>query len=251
MSPHSRESVSFDRIADRYDETRGGEKRGRELSGEVAQWLVPGMSLEVGVGTGLIAQGLTARGASVVGIDLSPAMLARAHARLGPRVAVGDAMALPVATGSVANVYFVWVLHLVGDVAETLAEAVRVLRPGGRVIVLHGHPQQETEMDVALAPLQQFRKVRRDETETVAAAATRAGLVEVHRGYTEGYPLRESPANVAEQLERRTWSWLWRLDDEQWESFAVPAIAALRALPDAEREREYTTSQPIVVFSRP
>jgi ubiquinone/menaquinone biosynthesis C-methylase UbiE len=251
MSPHSRESVSFDRIADRYDETRGGEKRGRELSGEVARWLVPGPSLEVGVGTGLIAQGLAARGISVLGLDISPAMLARAHARLGPRVALGDAMALPVATGSVANVYFVWVLHLVGDLPATLAEAARVLQPGGRLIVLHGHPRQETEMDVALGPLMQFRKVRKDETDQVAAAATRAGLVEVHRGFTDGYPLHESPANVAEQLEKRTWSWLWQLTDDQWESFVVPAIAALRALPDAERQREFHAAQPIVVFSRP
>jgi len=205
----------------------------------------------VGVGTGLVAQGLTARGASVVGMDISPAMLARAHARLGPRVAIGDAMALPVASASVANVYFVWVLHLVADVAATIAEAARVLRPGGRVIVLHGYPHQETEMDAALASLAPFRRVRRDETNDVAAAATQAGLVEIHRGFTEGYPLKESPANVAEQLEKRTWSWLWRLDDEQWESFAVPAIAALRALPDAEREREFHASQPIVVFSRP
>jgi SAM-dependent methyltransferase len=250
MSPH-RESVSFDRIADRYDETRGGEKRGRELSGEVARWLVPGLSLEVGIGTGLIAAGLGERGLPVVGVDLSPAMLARAHERLGPRVAVGDAMALPVASASVANVYFVWVLHLVGDVPATLAEAARVLRPGGRVIVLHGSPRPETELDQALAPLAPFRTARRDETDVVAAAASRAGLVEMHRGYTEGYLLRESPASVAAQVESKTWSWLWRLDDEQWQSLAVPAIAALREMPEPEREREFETSQPIVVFSRP
>jgi ubiquinone/menaquinone biosynthesis C-methylase UbiE len=251
MSPHSRESVSFDRIADRYDETRGGEKRGRELSGEVAKWLVPGTSLEVGVGTGLIAQGLTDRGASVVGVDISPAMLARAHARLGPRVAIGDAMALPVATGSVANVYFVWVLHLVGDVGATLAEAARVLRPGGRVIVLHGTPRQRTELDEALAPLAPFRTIRQDETDTIAELARGMGLTEVHRGYTEGYPLRESPAYVAEQMERKTWSWLWKLDETQWQSVAVPTIAALRAMPDPDREREFLTDQPILVLSRP
>src|SRR5687768_8365818 len=122
MSSDRPASVSFDRIADRYDETRGGDKRGRELSGEVARWLVPGPALEVGVGTGLVAAGLTARGVPVTGVDLSPAMLARARARLGATVAVGDAMALPVASGSVANVYFVWVLHLVGDVPATIAE---------------------------------------------------------------------------------------------------------------------------------
>ena len=254
MGPHrsvAEESVSFDRIADRYDETRGGEKRGRELSGEVARWLVPGPSLEVGVGTGLVAAALTERGAQVVGVDLSPAMLAKAHARLGPRVVVGDAMALPVASASLANVYFVWVLHLVGDVPATLAEAARVLRPGGRIIVLHGHPRDENEMDRVLAPLMAFRTERRDETDVIAGAAGRAGLVEVHRGYTESYPLHESPAHVAEQMELKTWSWLWRLDEAQWQSLAVPAIAALRAMPDPDRPRELRAAQPIVVFSRP
>src|SRR5262245_19859134 len=120
-------SVSFDRIAERYDETRGGDKRGREIAEEVLPWLVDGPTLEVGVGTGLVAAALAKRGRHVLGVDLSPAMLARAYTRMGPRVALGDAQALPVATGSLANVYYVWVLHLVGDPAATLAEAARVL----------------------------------------------------------------------------------------------------------------------------
>jgi SAM-dependent methyltransferase len=156
-----------------------------------------------------------------------------------------------VATGSVANVYFVWVLHLVGDVAATLTEAARVLRPGGRLIVLHGTPRQRTEMDEALEPLAPFRTIRQDESDQLAAIAREVGLVEVHRGYTDGYPLSETPAQVAEQLEKRTWSWLWRLDDEQWQSAAVPAIAALRAMPEPERPRIILAAQPIVVFSRP
>jgi SAM-dependent methyltransferase len=251
MSSHRPASVSFDRIADRYDETRGGERRGRKLADEVMRWLVPGTALEVGVGTGLVAAALAERGTEVVGVDLSPAMLGRARARLGPRVAVGDAMALPVASESVENVYFVWVLHLVGDLPATVAEAARVLRPGGRLVVLHGVPRETTDLDEAIGALEQFRIVRSDETGTIAAAATAAGLVEVYRGVTAAYPIEHSPAEAAEQIEQRVWSWLWRLDEAQWASAAVPAIAALRALPDPDRPRVIEARQPILVFSRP
>ena len=59
----------------------------------------------------------------MVGVDLSRKMLELAYERLGPRVAIGDVMALPIATGCVMNVVAVWVFQLVGSVDETLREA--------------------------------------------------------------------------------------------------------------------------------
>ncbi|HEY6596686.1 MAG TPA: methyltransferase domain-containing protein, partial [Asanoa sp.] len=73
------ESLPFDRVADRYDATRGGEERGRALADAVQPWLAPGRTLEVGVGTGLVAAELRARGFDVYGVDLAPAMVARAY----------------------------------------------------------------------------------------------------------------------------------------------------------------------------
>src|SRR4051812_8532236 len=114
--PAPKASVSFDRIADRYDETRGGEVRGRGHADALAPWVLPdGPLLEVGVGTGVVAAALHGRGISVAGVDLSLAMLRRARDRLGARVVAGDALRLPVRTGAVATVCFVHVLHLVGD----------------------------------------------------------------------------------------------------------------------------------------
>lgn len=46
-----RESVNFDRVADRYDETRGGTDRGRLVAGELVPYLPTGALLEIGVGT--------------------------------------------------------------------------------------------------------------------------------------------------------------------------------------------------------
>ena len=51
--------VTFDRVADSYDETRGGLERGREGAAVLAGPLpAGGPLLEIGVGTGLVAAGL-------------------------------------------------------------------------------------------------------------------------------------------------------------------------------------------------
>lgn len=132
--PGSGESVAFDRVAGSYDETRGGMERGRRIAEVLAGVLPAGPLLEVGVGTGLVAAALTELGRSPVGVDLSLPMLARAGARIPGRIAAGDALRLPVGTGTVAGVYLVHVLHLVGDVPAALAEVARVLRSGGTMV---------------------------------------------------------------------------------------------------------------------
>src|SRR6185369_15770966 len=96
-------SINFDRIADRYDESRGGTVRGECFAADLLPWLVPGLVLEVGVGTGIVAAALRAHGVAVIGVDLSEEMLRQAVTRLGPAVVRGDALALPFASGSVDN----------------------------------------------------------------------------------------------------------------------------------------------------
>src|SRR4030095_2627930 len=127
------ESIRFDRIADRYDETRGGVQRGLDLAAPVLAHLRPGPVLEVGVGTGVVAAPLAAAGHPVVGIDLSLPMLVRAQERLGPCVALADGYHLPIAKGSVANALIAWVLQLVPDIPAFLAEVARAGAAGGRV----------------------------------------------------------------------------------------------------------------------
>jgi SAM-dependent methyltransferase len=245
--------VSFDQIADRYDATRGGLARGRECAEDVAAWLVPGRTLEVGVGTGAVATALREDGVDIVGLDVSSLMAARAVERIGPRVALGDARSLPVADASVDNVVFVWVLHLAGGVPGALAEATRVLRPGGRVIAIHDAPQTtRTDIngpfDKLFGPL---RAGRVDSRATVAAAAGDAGLVTVHQGDTTPREVPTTPAESAAAIEARTWSYLWRLDDEEWQTRVVPIIDELRALPEPDRVRSAQQWHSISVFTRP
>ncbi|MCZ0982168.1 class I SAM-dependent methyltransferase [Streptomyces diastatochromogenes] len=66
--------------------------------------------LDIGVGTGIVAAELTARGTPCTA-STSPRMLSRARAQLGARVAVGDASRLPVRSGSVDQAVSTWLLH--------------------------------------------------------------------------------------------------------------------------------------------
>lgn len=94
--------------------------------------------LDAGCGTGRIARYLVDRGLSVVGVDLSPGMLAMAR-RDHPDLELheGSLTALPLADGSVDGVVFWYsLIHLTDDeLPVALAEAVRVLRPGGHVLL--------------------------------------------------------------------------------------------------------------------
>jgi ubiquinone/menaquinone biosynthesis C-methylase UbiE len=131
-------SLSFDQAADFYDDTR-------DLPGPIATDGIrtifeqlrgragPGAQvLEVGAGTGRIGLPLMARGANLVGVDLSARMLARQR-RKEPtaRVAQADATQLPFAAAQFDGLLTIHVLHLIGDWRAALREFRRVLRPNG------------------------------------------------------------------------------------------------------------------------
>jgi demethylmenaquinone methyltransferase / 2-methoxy-6-polyprenyl-1,4-benzoquinol methylase len=101
--------------------------------------------LDVATGTGMVAQALVRRyGCSVVGLDQSEAMLAKARARLAgddrlrERVSlvVGEAERLPFDDAEFDHLTFTYLLRYVDDPAATLRELARVVRPGGRVASL-------------------------------------------------------------------------------------------------------------------
>jgi ArsR family transcriptional regulator len=113
--------------------------------------------LDIGTGTGQMLALLAPRISAGVGVDASRAMLALARARLsGPgmnhcAVRLGDMYRLPMADGSFDSVVLQMVLHYAEDPAAALAEAVRVLRPGGRLTVIDLAPHDNAECMTRLA----------------------------------------------------------------------------------------------------
>jgi ubiquinone/menaquinone biosynthesis C-methylase UbiE len=99
----------------------------------------PGEILDVGMGAGQLLAELDRRGWTVSGVDLAPAMVAGAEARLPHRAAhlvQGSARKLPFADGSVDAVVATGVLeYALVDDDGAVGELARVLRPDGVVVV--------------------------------------------------------------------------------------------------------------------
>jgi demethylmenaquinone methyltransferase/2-methoxy-6-polyprenyl-1,4-benzoquinol methylase len=139
----------FDRIAKVYDllntvMTAGLHHRWRERAADLAGVGPGSRVLDVATGTGDLAIELARRvapGGEVVGSDFSEAMLARARVKPRPAGAElsfewGDALELPYADGTFDAATVGFGARNFSDLARGLAEMVRVVRPGGRVVVL-------------------------------------------------------------------------------------------------------------------
>jgi demethylmenaquinone methyltransferase/2-methoxy-6-polyprenyl-1,4-benzoquinol methylase len=111
-----------------------------------------GVGLDVGCGTGDLVELMSravGRDGRAVGLDFASGMLAIARRRLatdadlaGARLVAGDAERLPVAAGAADALTFAFVLRNVADPERALRESLRVLRPGGRLVVLEfGQPR--------------------------------------------------------------------------------------------------------------
>jgi len=132
----------FDRIAGVYDlmntvMTAGLHHRWRARAADLAH-VGPGTrALDVACGTGDLAIELASRGGDVVGSDFSPGMLDRARVKApGLTWEVADAMALPYADGEFDAATVGFGARNFGDLDQGLREMVRVVRPGGRVVIL-------------------------------------------------------------------------------------------------------------------
>jgi len=116
-----------------------------------------GRLLDIGTGTGRLLELLAGRAESALGIDASRAMVALARTRLNraglPHCAVRlmDMYRLPLADASFDVVTVMMVLHHAADPAAMLAEAARVLRPGGLMAVVDLAPHDRPDLVGRLA----------------------------------------------------------------------------------------------------
>jgi demethylmenaquinone methyltransferase / 2-methoxy-6-polyprenyl-1,4-benzoquinol methylase len=138
----------FDRIAGLYDRmnsvmTAGLHHQWRRRAADLAALAPGGRALDVATGTGDLAFELATRvapGGEVVGVDFSERMLELARAKAAPvtpvRFQSGNALALEYPDGAFDAATVGFGARNFSDLSRGLSEMARVVRPGGRVVVL-------------------------------------------------------------------------------------------------------------------
>ncbi len=175
--------------------------------------------LDLGCGDGNYTESIADRTGAAVGVDRSPAMLRAARARLGSRVDLAwiraDGAALPFHGASFDAVISVTVLCFAEDPSALLAEAHRVLRRGGRIVV--GELGRRSLWAVArrvkgLFAETVYRQAHFFSRSEIAALLTGAGFRDVHLRSAVFYPPIDSLAltrggRLVERASRRVVPW--------------------------------------------
>jgi SAM-dependent methyltransferase len=222
--------LDYDAEAAGYDETRGGVPRARAAAYAIRQLLPAGATtvVDIACGTGLVTREI----AGAVGVDQSEQMARMAATRIG-RVVRADAAALPFGDDSVDAVTMIWLLHLLDDPMPVLAEAARILRPGGRLIATVDKNAADFVPDTDISRL--LRPVRdeiaRDDFAAVAAAVRPYEL----KGETTfvGVGQGRSPRMWQRIVAGREYRWMAALTAEQVRAL----VSALAELPDQDAAR--------------
>jgi SAM-dependent methyltransferase len=228
MSDQPATSISFDRAADYYDETRRLTDEARDAMTELLSGEIDGRdpTLEIGVGTGLVALPLHRVGAHMVGLDLSRAMVDKLLEKAGGRppfpIILGSATQLPFADDSFGSAIGRHVLHLIPGWRLAVAELFRVVRPGGVLLLNAGHKDESPWRDIdehlkeELGDRSRHAGLSPDDVAELDAEVARLG------GTFRELPLvwQESDLTIERSLDELSsgiYSWTWAIDPPELE----------------------------------
>lgn len=216
------DSVSFDRAAHYYDDTRGFPAGvATQVAAMIAQTgrlTQSSKLLEIGIGTGRIGLPLSRHVAGVYGIDIAAGMLhvLRQRQQAEPvYITQGDASQLPFPDNSFDCAVDVHVFHLIPTWRNVLRELARVLKPQARL--LHGYNTNSGLDDVRWAAFKDehphTKGVPWSEIENfLEDAGWRKQTVNSH---TYVYSL--VPSKMLTDLKKRVWSRTWFMADDEIE----------------------------------
>lgn len=132
--------------------------------------------LDIGCGIGSAEERL--RGLNITGIDSSSALLEEAKRRSGGKFVLGDATRLPFPDASFDAAFMVAALEFIPDCGKALAEAARVLVPGGRLVVMMLNPESDYFKSNFEKEGSYFRNIRHTDCKEMARLASRLFILE-------------------------------------------------------------------------
>lgn len=235
-------SLSFDRAADYYDQTRGFPP-GEEVAVAALLAKTAGLNagsrvLEIGVGTGRIAVPLAPHVGFYCGLDLSRPMMARIPGKPGGAaiaLAEGDATRLPYPDAHFDAVIAVHVFHLISGWRAALAEVARVLKPGAPLVHCWSDYDEAQPNPVLDAYLEHVRDavpplgVGYEQRKTFLEDSGWQRVTDQRR---HTYRITNTVRDVMQRIEGRTWSSSWRTPEDRIEAGikAARAVIAERKL---------------------
>ncbi|HTR91240.1 MAG TPA: class I SAM-dependent methyltransferase [Trebonia sp.] len=232
--------IDYNREAATYDVSRGGEARAAATAEAVERLLPEGAQtlVDVACGTGIVTTRLRRPTRTVLGVDRSQGMMALAAARLPGGVVFGDATRLPVGSGRADVVLFIWLLHLLPDVAPVLAEGARVLRAGGVLLTTVDKDQAafsvESDTAAVMGPLRRKYAPRAaDSFDRVAELAAAAGLRPAGETAFTGIGQGRSPRQWRERITTGRIPWSREASREEVSGLCRD----LESLPDQDATR--------------
>lgn len=196
----------------------------------IVDQLPPGAALDAACGTGRHTVYLAAQGHQVIGVDSSPDMIDHARARVPQaEFRFGDLQRLPLPDNHVDLVVCALALSHLADLGPVFAEFVRVLRPGGHLVISDVHHERQSLGSVPHVRSPEGRPgllpAYRHRASDYLAAALPLGL-RVRRCDEPRQPSGDDQAPMADNLTPRSW------DDWPWSLLPIVPAAAAAAWKD-------------------